>query len=193
MENKYELVEVFYSLQGEGFRSGTANIFVRFSHCNLSCSFCDTPYTEVNLTLRESELIKKIKTYPSKNIIFTGGEPTLALKESLVRKLKKEGYYLAIETNGLIPVLKEIDWITVSPKTALKFIKQKRGNELKIIFGTQKNLAEWRKLDFDYYFLSPENNRETLNPENNRRVIEYVKNNARWRFTTQIHKVLGIR
>ena len=101
MENKYELVEVFYSLQGEGFRSGTANIFVRFSHCNLSCSFCDTPYTEVNLTLSESELIKKIKTYPSKNIIFTGGEPTLALKESLVRKLKKEGYYKSSSGIGI--------------------------------------------------------------------------------------------
>jgi organic radical activating enzyme len=192
-ENKYQLVEIFHSLQGEGERTGTPAVFVRFSHCNLSCSFCDTPYEEVNLELEENELLEKIASFPGKSVIFTGGEPTLALKPSLVDKLKKRGYFLAIETNGLLPVPPGIDWITVSPKTEFASIRQRSGSELKIIFGTQRNLAEWLTLDFQYFFLSPENGRNKLNEENNRRVAEYVKSHPEWRFTTQLHKALGIR
>ena len=36
--------EIFYSLQGEGGRTGEASIFIRLSKCNLACSFCDTEY-----------------------------------------------------------------------------------------------------------------------------------------------------
>ena len=191
-ENKYDLVEIFYSVQGEGFRMGTQNIFVRFSHCNLSCSFCDTPYNEINLVLSEKELIEKISSFPCKNIIFTGGEPTLALTRSLVEILKKKDYFLAIETNGMLLVPEGIDWITVSPKTGMNTIQQKTGNELKIVFGTQKNLDEWLNLDFEQFYLSPENDYSNLNLDNNIEVIEYIKHHHQWRFTTQIHKVLGI-
>ena len=192
-ENSYHLVEIFYSLQGEGHRIGTPAVFVRFSGCNLSCAFCDTPYEEVNLKLTESELIAKIEDFPVKSVIFTGGEPTLSLKETLIRRLKERNYYLAIETNGLLPVPQGIDWITVSPKTSLSTIRQRSGSELKIIFGSQKNLEEWRRLDFRYFYLAPENGRDTLKPENNLAVIEYVKQHPEWRFTTQLHKAVGIR
>lgn len=39
----YRINEVFYSLQGEGIRAGTPNIFVRFSGCNMECSIEESP------------------------------------------------------------------------------------------------------------------------------------------------------
>lgn len=40
----YKVNEIFYSIQGEGARTGTANIFIRFAGCNLTCGFCDTEF-----------------------------------------------------------------------------------------------------------------------------------------------------
>lgn len=38
MSKTYVVNEVFYSIQGEGVRAGTANVFIRFAGCNMRCS-----------------------------------------------------------------------------------------------------------------------------------------------------------
>ena len=45
MEKKYFVNEIFLSLQGEGYWTGTPMVFLRFSGCNLRCPFCDTDHT----------------------------------------------------------------------------------------------------------------------------------------------------
>jgi 7-carboxy-7-deazaguanine synthase len=186
----YKLVEIFYSLQGEGIRTGTPNIFVRFSYCNLSCSFCDTPYNDVNMELGLEQLIEQIGSYPCKNIIFTGGEPTLQLDNELLAVLKEKGYYLAIESNGILQVPVLIDYVCVSPKS--KKFSQLEGDELKFVLKEGDKLPD-RTGNFKHYLISPEMNYSTPNMKNINYCIELIKNNPEWRLSTQSHKFLNIR
>src|SRR4051812_11043233 len=111
----YLVNEVFHSIQGEGFWSGRAAVFVRFSLCNLwtghekdraraVCTFCDTDfrhgdrYTLEGLVDAVGDLGGGTAVKPM--VVFTGGEPTLQLDEPLIDVLHNLGYYLAIETNG---------------------------------------------------------------------------------------------
>jgi len=111
--------EIFYSLQGEGGRTGQASVFIRLAKCNLTCSFCDTDF-ERGVKMTTDEVLREIKQYGCKWIIWTGGEPTLQLTDSIVAFFKQEGYLQAIETNGTRKVPVGIDYITCSPKQNLK-------------------------------------------------------------------------
>ncbi|MBR4506739.1 MAG: 7-carboxy-7-deazaguanine synthase QueE, partial [Bacteroidales bacterium] len=109
--------EIFYSLQGEGYYSGTPAVFVRLSGCNLQCPFCDTQHG-AGTEMSEEEIVDAVKCYPARHVVITGGEPSLQLTESLVDILHAAGKYMAVETNGTRPLPANVDWITLSPKSA---------------------------------------------------------------------------
>ena len=88
--------EIFYSLQGEGFHTGTPAVFIRFSGCNLKCSFCDTQHEEFH-TMTDDEIVREVCTYPCRMVILTGGEPGLWIDSELIRALHAAGKYIAIE------------------------------------------------------------------------------------------------
>ena len=61
----YRVNEIFYSIQGEGMRVGTPNVFVRLSGCNMDCHEghaepnadfdCDTEFVSgVNMSAKSS-------------------------------------------------------------------------------------------------------------------------------------------
>lgn len=87
--------EIFYSLQGEGFWTGTPIIFIRFSGCNLQCDFCDTrhhTYTEMS----DEEIVAAIATYPARRVCLTGGEPSLQIDRAFIDLLHHHGYTIHI-------------------------------------------------------------------------------------------------
>ena len=85
--------EIFYSLQGEGFHTGTPAVFVRFSGCNLKCSFCDTQHEE-GVWMSDEEILAEVGKYPAMTVILTGGEPSLWIDREFVDCLHRMGKYV---------------------------------------------------------------------------------------------------
>ena len=111
--------EIFYSLQGEGFWTGTPAVFVRLSGCNLHCSFCDTLH-ESGQPMSEEAIVETVTQWPARHVVITGGEPSLFLTPTLVERLHAAGKFVAVETNGTHPLPDNVDWITLSPKDAFE-------------------------------------------------------------------------
>lgn len=112
------VVEIFYSLQGEGGRTGQATVFVRFAGCNLACEFCDTDF-RVKETYTPEELADAVAQLGGdcRWVCFTGGEPTIHELQPICDLLHARGYQLQMETNGTRPrPAWGVDHVTVSPK-----------------------------------------------------------------------------
>lgn len=106
-EPLFPVVEVFYSINGEGKRAGELAAFIRMKGCNLQCSYCDTAWANEENTecewMTSQEILERIKNYKAKNITLTGGEPLLKSEvERLLEVLTDAGYRVEVETNGSV-------------------------------------------------------------------------------------------
>ena len=54
--DKLPLIEMFYSIQGEGRFAGCPAVFIRLRYCNLGCAWCDTRFTWEKGNIEEGEL-----------------------------------------------------------------------------------------------------------------------------------------
>lgn len=98
--------EIFYSIEGEGIRTGYPAVFIRLFGCQLRCTYCDSMYSVEGddfVEMSIEDIIETISKYSSKRITLTGGEPLIhndAL--DLIKRLVRAGYELNIETNGAV-------------------------------------------------------------------------------------------
>jgi len=194
----YKINEIFYSLQGEGFHTGTPAVFVRFSGCNLRCAFCDTQHQGGEL-MSSQEIVNEVNKYPNAPlVVLTGGEPSLFIDEAFVTELKqKTGKKIAIETNGTRLLPGSLDWVTFSPKSAfeggdLEPCVLKRCDELKVVYLGQ-DLAQYDGIETKHRFLQPcfcED--ETQRKANMKACVQTVMQNPGWRLSLQVHRVLNI-
>lgn len=208
----YAIKEIFYTLQGEGANAGTPAVFCRFAGCNLwtgreedrakaTCQFCDTDFVgtdgpgggrfktahDVALACRAAAAAQ---TEAAKFVVLTGGEPMLQVDQDLIDALHAEGFRIAIETNGTLPVPATIDWICVSPKSGTE-LKQRHGDELKLVFPQAgADPAAFQDLPFKERFLQPMDGPDQQ--QNTRAAIAYCLANPAWRLSVQTHKLLGI-
>jgi 7-carboxy-7-deazaguanine synthase len=107
-----QVTEIFKSIQGESTHAGLPCIFVRFTGCNLRCTWCDTAYAfyggrqmsldEVLSCVREfSRSTTTPDADPVKLVELTGGEPLLQAEATqLAERLLAEGYTVLVETSG---------------------------------------------------------------------------------------------
>ncbi|MCR5014916.1 MAG: 7-carboxy-7-deazaguanine synthase QueE [Bacteroidales bacterium] len=194
----YRINEIFHSLQGEGYFAGTPAVFVRFSGCNLRCFFCDTQHQEGKAMSLE-EIVHEVSRYPEAPLlVLTGGEPSLFVDEAFVAALKQgTGKMIAIETNGTRALPSNLDWVTLSPKSAFKGgavepCVLKKCDELKVVYLGQ-DLSPYDDIEAHHRFLQPcFSDEETLRQTNMRSCVEAVMTHPGWRLSLQIHRVLQI-
>ena len=195
----YRINEIFYSLQGEGFHTGTACVFIRFSGCNLRCEFCDTQHAD-GMTMSLLQIVKAVNQYPhAPLIVLTGGEPSLWIDEDFVLSLKTlTGKRIAIETNGTRPLPQSIDWVTLSPKEEFKGgdiqpCVLTSSDELKVVYLGQ-NLIQYDNLKDTHRFLQPcYSDNPSKREENQNATVAAVLSHPAWRLSLQTHKNLKIK
>ena len=196
---EYPIVEIFHSVQGEGYHAGMPHVFVRFGTCNLRCSWCDTDFDTFE-TMNALDILGEILKFNCKRVIFTGGEPMLHDLWPLHRLLKGRGFNLSIESNGTILIPEGlIDWICISPKDQVypnSIIRQRFGDELKVVYcGQDLQMYDDLKVGFTHHFLQPCYLDTATVSENGvmfQETEQVVKDHNGWRLSLQTHKWMGI-
>ncbi len=209
----YAVKEIFLTLQGEGAQAGRRAVFLRFAGCNLwtgrekdrasaICQFCDTDfvgmdgenggrYSADQLAAEVADLWGAQTAH--RYVVLTGGEPMLQVDDVLVSALHKQGFEIAIESNGTLPVNPGIDWVCISPKAGSDVV-QRTGDELKLVWpqpGTDiDSLEAW---DFAHFLAQPMDSGSAVTNEANRQAaIALVTARPIWRLSLQNHKLLGL-
>lgn len=204
---KFPIVEIFNSIQGEGFFTGRNATFVRLSGCNLKCPWCDTDHSAKMGQLTVTQILeemKKVNPEPAL-VVVTGGEPTIhKLLQHLFIGIKT-GFdvppQIAIETNGTNPLMLFrlrnaglVDLITVSPKDNMldEFIADSISvaDEVKVVLSDVATPEIYEPMMAKHF----RHNTAFIQPcsENYGPVLEFLKKNPKWRISVQIQKVLKV-
>lgn len=192
------LMEAFYTIQGEGFHTGTAAYFIRIGGCDVGCHWCDVKESW-NADLHPPTAIDQIVSQAAAladTIVVTGGEPLMWNMAPLTQMLKDHRLKVHIETSGAYPLTGHWDWICLSPKKTKLPTKAvyDEADELKVIVYNKHDFVfaeEQARLvnPGAILFLQPEwSKREEITPL----IVNYVMQNPKWRVSLQTHKYLNI-
>lgn len=192
------LMEEFYTIQGEGFHTGTAAYFIRLGGCDVGCHWCDVKesWEVLKHPLTQVDAIVDRASKNAKLAVITGGEPLMWNLDALTRSLKSKGMLVNMETSGAYELSGEFDWICLSPKKTMLPTPSvyQAAHELKVIIYNKHDFifAEQQAALVNseaILFLQPEwsKSQEVLPM-----LIEYVKDNPKWRISLQTHKYLDI-
>ena len=194
---KYDLVEIFESLQGEGRNMWRPCVFVRFAGCNLACPWCDTDVScRFSATL--DELLNEISGFRAKSVVLTGGEPTLvdAMPE-FVAALKERGYWIAVETNGTNDAewLQFVDYVACSPKSEFpESVALTRADEVRVVASSEDVVGFCRnvrgRIAATDYYVSPCERGGEIDFATAKSVLSQLDG---WSLSVQLHKLLGFR
>lgn len=194
---KYDLTEIFESLQGEGRNVGRPCVFVRFSGCNFSCPWCDTD-VKTRFSMSLEELLSEISSYKSKSVVLTGGEPALVSgMPELVARLKELGYFIAVETNASLDPdwFAFVDYVACSPKQEYPdSIRLAKANEVRVVASSEDAVGFCKKvrslIEADDYYVSPCDRDGTIDFATAKSVLAKLDG---WSLSVQLHKILGFR
>ncbi len=193
------VMEMFYSIQGEGTYQGKAAFFVRLAGCDVGCHWCDVKESwdaKLYPSVTVKAIIEEILKTPAEIVIVTGGEPLMYDLAELTKEIKNVGLATHIETSGVYPLTGNWDWITFSPKKFKEPVDKfgSFADELKVIIFNKSDFqfAEEHGEKVNYLchlYLQPEWGKEK---EMLPLIVDYVKKYPQWKVSLQIHKYMDI-
>ena len=193
------LMESFYTMQGEGYYTGSPAFFIRLGGCDVGCHWCDTkdswdvekfPLVDID------EITKQVLDSKTQIAVIPGGEPFMHNLGALTLALKSQNIKVHLETSGAHPLSGEWDWICLSPKKFLPPLVGILGkaNELKVVVHNNDDF-KWGE---DYrrqvngsckLYLQPEWGRSEIMMD---KIKCHIQDNPEWMLSVQTHKYLGI-
>ena len=212
---KFDIIEKFTSINGEGLRSGQLSTFIRFKGCNLRCSYCDSAYAydpaEPSEVMGEDEIINYCRKQGAKCVTLAGGEPLYrdGIVE-LIKTLCREGFSVEIETNGsldigeIASIQENRPYITLDYKTAISGMEAHnktdnyeylcKRDSVKFVVGSTHDLETARAIAEEYGLTEKAN--VILSPAYGEiepaQIVDYMKRNHLngYKMQIQIHKVI---
>ncbi len=208
-----KVAERFVSINGEGQRAGELAVFIRFTGCNLSCSYCDTmwanakdcPYEEMT----PEEIYEYILESGVKNVTLTGGEPLIHdnIYELVCLLSENKDIRVEIETNGSIDIEKfknienppsiTLDYKTLSSGMEDKMLMKNyeyldEGDTVKFVSGSVEDLKKAKYISEKYIskakiYISP-----IFGSIEPCEIVDFMKNNNmnNVRLQLQLHKFI---
>ena len=192
-------MESFYTLQGEGFHTGRAAWFIRLGGCDVGCVWCDVKESwnaEAHPLVSVDEMVNSAVQFPARLAVVTGGEPLMYDLNPLTEALHNAGFETNLETSGAHPLSGHWDWICLSPKKFKAPLPEvlAAASEFKVVVYHPSDL-EWMQQFLPllsascYLSLQPEwSKAEKISPQ----LVEFVRQNPKWRLSLQTHKYLNI-
>ncbi len=197
--DQFPLMESFLTLQGEGYHTGKLAYFIRLGGCDVGCVWCDVKESwdaEKHPMSSVADITGLALESKSEITVITGGEPLMYDLSYLTEQLQLSGLKTHIETSGVYPLSGQWDWVCFSPKK-FKAPQEEfyyKSDELKVIIYNKSDL-KWaeehaQKMQGDaILYLQPEwSKREAMTPL----IIDYIKENPKWRISLQVHKYMNI-
>ncbi len=193
------LMEAFYSIQGEGFHSGSSAYFLRIGGCDVGCHWCDVKESwdaSIHPLISIDNIINNMPNNLINTVVVTGGEPLMYNLSLLTSRLKDKEIQIHLETSGAYPLSGVFDWICLSPKKNQKVLDEIKpiANELKVIVANKHDI-KWAEIqakevnDVCKLYLQPEwSKQDIMLPK----IIAYVQNNPKWSISLQTHKYMKI-
>jgi organic radical activating enzyme len=199
LPTEYPVMEMFYSLQGEGYHQGKAAYFIRLAGCDVGCVWCDVKDSwdaSKHPTLSVETIVNSALAHPARLAIITGGEPLLHNMTALTTALKAAGFQSHIETSGSSTMSGDWDWICLSPKKFKAPLPSilPLAHELKVVVFNSSDF-DWAEKNAQQtnarckLYLQPEWDKQALITP---MVIEYIKANPRWELSAQLHKYIQV-
>ncbi len=143
--HKYNIAETFSSINGEGTKAGQLAFFIRFTGCNLNCSYCDTKWAnEKNapfVPMAADEILGAAVKSGIRNITVTGGEPLIQQEIiPLLKLLCRNNFSVEIETNGAADISEAAKIFPDRPSITLDYKLPSSGMEKFMLMENYKFL-----------------------------------------------------